>query len=435
MEEESGQPILGRIVALLPIVMIGMLIMGMVLFVVTSVVPRWREYEAINQDLETAKQTLAAQTIDDPAQELMILQHRIDNAHDDLKNAAVKFLSTDQAENILNNLYGYARESGVQITSLQAQQPSQAAAASSSKPNTKQNQTPAVTVNPYVVQAFRLRVDGDLPLLMGFVARIREASVAGIVILNLDLHEGETADTLIMDILLYSSEFSSGESYIDLPQVKIPAVLLPAPAEGNQQTAVAAGGQNDGQTPDATLEAVPALPTEPPLALLLSDTLDTGDLSHWNLGAGWHLAGISGGQVLEVNDSPGDLTLVYNTLNDAAVQLQVWLEANGIRLSLRQSAAGRYSVTLDSLGLVALYRDGNLVQSAVTGPSGVARWRTLRISAVQGLIRVSVDGVEMIHVQDDVELPPGSVSIAMTGTGTLQVDNIELWGLDTSAGS
>ena len=48
-EESSGSPILQRIIGLLPILMIGMLIMGMVMYAVTQVVPRYKEFESTNQ--------------------------------------------------------------------------------------------------------------------------------------------------------------------------------------------------------------------------------------------------------------------------------------------------------------------------------------------------------------------------------------------------
>jgi hypothetical protein len=168
---------------------------------------------------------------------------------------------------------------------------------------------------------------------------------------------------------------------------------------------------------------------------LFSDSFDSGDLTHWNLGAGWYLTGDEGGQVLEVKDSSSELTLAYNTLKDMAIQARVWLDAGGIRISLRQSAAGRYSATLDSLGLIALYRGENLLQTSFSATSGVSRWRTLRVSAIRGIIRVSVDGVEYLRIPDESEFPPGTVSFAVTGKGTARVDDIEVWVLNPTDGT
>ncbi len=429
---EAAGSIIQRIIRLIPILMIGLLIMGIVLFIVTSVVPHLRQYETLNQQVSDA-QTAIAPTPDSGSNDnLVILQQQLDSAQTDLKKAASIFMSPDQAEQIITTMYGYAKDSGVQITTLQAQQP---AAGNTNSGASQANQTPVpASVDPYHTLAFRLQVDGTIPQLLGFITHIREAQVAGMIITNVNLNDSAGQESLTMDLLTYSSPFSAGEAYLNLPTIEIPPGLTVVQTTSQQSTVsgTPAPGASASGTPEATTEP---LPTEPPLTLLLNDTFDSGDLSHWHMGVGWHLGSDAGGQVLQVDNSPSDLTLAYNTLQDVAVQAQVWLQANGIRVNLLQSAAGRYAVTLDSVGVIALYRGSDLIQSAIAGPSGVSRWRTLRVSAVQGIIRVSVDGVEVIHVADKAELPPGAVSLAMTGTGTVRLDNVEVWALPSGKSS
>ena len=428
MMEESGGSIFQTIGRLLPILLIGTIFMGLVLFTASSVVPNWRDYDAANQQLEAANQLIAQQSGSDVADEVTILQHQLDGAGESLQQGASIFMTADQAEGILDSLYTYSHENGVVITSLQAQQ---AAAPSttttnSGRPGRNQTPVPDVVSTTFRISSFRLRVDGKLPQLMGFVSRIREATVSGVLISNLNLMVGDPLDTLVIDILIYSSPFASGESYVDIPPVDIPPQLLMP----EQQTVVTVNGTPvvEPLTPEATVTAEP----EPPMTLLLSDSFDSGDLSNWNLGANWVLTSDAGGQVLEAKDSSGETTLVYNSLTDSAVQVRVWLDTGGIRLSLRQSAAGRYTVTLDALGLVALYRGGTVVQSSYSNPSGILRWRTLRISAIGGIIRVSVDDAQVIYYEDPVPLPPGTVSLALNGGGVARIDDAQVWVLDTA---
>jgi len=430
MEESSGSP-LQRIFRLLPILMIGMLIMGMVLFAATSIFPRWREYQSIYNDLQSAQQSIDAQASARADENLAILQSQIDSVQNSLAEAASAFMTSEQAEGLLDQFYTYAQLSGVQITSLQAQQSAVSASDNSNqstgkKPDSDQPDSTVALDAAFDVQAFRLRVDGNVSGLMTFVARLREASVPGILVTNLDLRSGIDQNTLMMDVLIYSSPFASGETYLNLPEVVLPPHLS-MPVSTSVDTA---GEMIPGAALDANPAALPEVPPEPPTTLLLSDSFDSGDLTHWNLGAGWYLAPDAGGQVLEVKDSSSELILVYNTLQDTVVQARVWLDTGGIRLSLLQSAAGRYSATLDSLGLIALYRGEKLMQTSFSATSGISRWRTLRVSVIDGIVRVSVDGVEYLHILDESELPPGTISFGMTGRGTARVDDVEVWVLE-----
>jgi hypothetical protein len=233
-----------------------------------------------------------------------------------------------------------------------------------------------------------------------------------------------------MDMLIYSSQYASGDAFLNLPEIALlPTMVVThiAPV-ASPDTSVAQGevGDTVGATP------VSSIP-EPPLTLILNDSFDSGDTNHWELGAGWSVINDEGGKALQVTNSPGKVTLVYDALQNAAVQARFFLDTGSAQINVRESTAGQYTVTLDSLGLVALYRGTDVIRTAFTAPSGVARWRTLRLSVVQGIVRVTVDGVELIAIADIAEYPPGKISIGMAGTGTVQVDDVEVWTFDEAA--
>lgn len=170
-----------------------------------------------------------------------------------------------------------------------------------------------------------------------------------------------------------------------------------------------------------------SLPTEPPLSLLLTDSFDTGTLYFWTLGAGWALIPSEGGLALSSvgNDEPA--TFVHDGLLDLAVQLRAQFVGGLFRLSLRQSAAGAYTLLLGEDGLLTLYRGAQVLTSAALPPAAPGQWRTLRFSVIGDTLRVQVDGVEVLAVQDTAPLPPGTFSFAGMGGAALLVDDVELW--------
>jgi hypothetical protein len=163
---------------------------------------------------------------------------------------------------------------------------------------------------------------------------------------------------------------------------------------------------------DTDTPTTPTLPPEPPLTLLFSDNFDTGQLLTWTVGAGWTLVPSEGGQALQMSNSEEPVTFVYNNLLDVAVQARFQINAGAARLSVRESAVGRYSALLDANGQVSLYRGEALLGIAVVSPSVPGQWRVLRLSALGDVVRVSVDGVEVIAVQEAAPLPIGTISFA-----------------------
>jgi hypothetical protein len=170
----------------------------------------------------------------------------------------------------------------------------------------------------------------------------------------------------------------------------------------------------------------PALPPEPQLQLLFNDNFDTGALYLWTLGAGWSLVDSEGGKALQVTNSDEPVTFVHNTLGDVAVEAQFRFNSGMARLSVRQSDAGSYTALLDANGQVSLFRGSQPLGSATVQPNVPDQWRTLRVSALSDIVRVSVDGLEVITVQDANPLPQGTFSIAASGANALFVDDVEV---------
>lgn len=192
----------------------------------------------------------------------------------------------------------------------------------------------------------------------------------------------------------------------------MPAETLPAPSA----TAAPTG------TP-----TLPAFPPEPALSLLFADNFDAGQPLLWTLGEGWAFVPSENGLALGVTSSDAPVTFVHNTLEDAAVQARFHFTSGMARLSLRQSEAGSYTALLDAGGQVALYRGSQVMGAATVTPTVPDAWRTLRLSAIGDLVRVAVDGLEVIAARDAAPLPAGTLSFASVGQNALVVDDVEIW--------
>lgn len=163
--------------------------------------------------------------------------------------------------------------------------------------------------------------------------------------------------------------------------------------------------------------------------MVINDPFDSGDLSHWTLGAGWQLVASENGQALQVSGSDEAATLLQNTLGDRAAQMRVLMNTGLARLSLRQSEAGAYTLVLDMNGSVSLYRNTQQIGAAQVSPTIQRQWRIVRLSVIGSVLRVAVDGIEVIAMQDAAPLPPGTLSFGGYGLteGALRVDDVVVW--------
>ncbi len=183
-----------RLYSLLATGIIVATVIGDILFVGFSIVPQWQARgEMAAQLTSVQQQLLEAQGAreENPNK----LREQLETARATLEEAGNVFFSESQAAQVLDRLYQYADESGVEITKLQNQ------------PGPEQTEKQV-----YDVKMFQLQVEGTVPNLTTFVSRIKEASFESFAISNVNIAEGEDLHILTMDITLYTSPYSSGTS-------------------------------------------------------------------------------------------------------------------------------------------------------------------------------------------------------------------------------
>jgi tetratricopeptide (TPR) repeat protein len=174
--------------------LVVMIVIGLadIFFVRSYIVPRLRERRELASQLASAEKALTeAKRAQEESPER--LRKQVATAQARLNDVANVFLSDSQAAEALNRLYQYASESQVEIVDLRTQ------------PAPKGKEKGA-----YDVRKFQLQADGDLPNLMDFISRIKEAALESFMITNVNITEGEELHTLSMDITLYTSPYSPG---------------------------------------------------------------------------------------------------------------------------------------------------------------------------------------------------------------------------------
>ncbi len=213
------------------------------------------------------------------------------------------------------------------------------------------------------------------------------------------------------------------------PTLTAEASLSAEPAPTITLTASPSETSVDLPSPSATASLTPTATNtqSSDWKILFTDNFDTGQLMLWNLGKGWGLVPSEAGQALQVKDSDEPATFVYNTLGDASVQMRVLMTAGTVRLSIRQSDAGAYSLLLDANGQASLLRGAQVIGNASAPPAAeLSQWHTISLSIVGNNLNVTVDGVAIITAQDAVPLPSGTFSIAGINAGTLLIDDVKV---------
>ncbi len=199
-----------RLYTLLAVLAIIVIAFGYALFAQSAILPQLQARSQLLSQLASAQKKLAEsrkiqeKTPDNLKQQLAAAQAA-------LNESTKVFLSDSQAADALNRLYKYASDSGVKIVNLQAQ------------PN------PAKGSSAYDIRTFRLQVEGSSFDLIRFVTQIKEASLPGYVLSNVNLAEGTTTSALTMDVALYTSPYASaaGPSPAVTPTVQF---VTPTPA-------------------------------------------------------------------------------------------------------------------------------------------------------------------------------------------------------------
>lgn len=202
------------------IAVIILLVIVYLFFTFTAIVPRWTARTELATQVEAVRSNLVA------TQGQVILPEAIQGqlAETAVRRdaAANQFLSETQAADILNQLYQYAAASGVSIADLQAQV------------TVGEVSTGEGAAKPlYDVRTFFMQVTGDVPALMSFLSLIRETTIPGVELENLNIttSEDETQPpTLTVNLLLYTSPLSTGATIADLPELEsdlLPDIPLP----------------------------------------------------------------------------------------------------------------------------------------------------------------------------------------------------------------
>ncbi|MCA9899675.1 MAG: LysM peptidoglycan-binding domain-containing protein [Anaerolineales bacterium] len=189
----------------LAIVIMALLVVGYLVFTVRTLVPNWQQ----RTELAAASATVEAAYADRAAQQQAVagqISQQIETAQADFDETANRFLTEAQAAAFLDGLYDSASQTAVTITELQAQAVPQGAAVGGEKP-------------VYDTRQFRLEVTGALSQLTQFVGRIQQTAVPSVSLQNLAITEGQAENlaVLTLDLLLYTSPFSTGESVANLP--------------------------------------------------------------------------------------------------------------------------------------------------------------------------------------------------------------------------
>ncbi len=201
------------------IVVIILLVAVYLFFTFTAIVPRWTVRAELATQVEAVRSNLVA------TQGQVILPEAIQGqlAETAVRRdaAANQFLSETQAADILNQLYQYAAASGVTIADLQAQ-------VTAGEVSTGEGDAAAKPL--YDVRTFFMQVTGDVPALMSFLSLIRETTIPGVELENLNIstpEDGTRSPTLTVNLLLYTSPLSTGVVIADLPEPEPESDLLP----------------------------------------------------------------------------------------------------------------------------------------------------------------------------------------------------------------
>jgi hypothetical protein len=467
------ETLLPRLKRLLPLLLMLLFGMANAMLCATSVVPALRLFDAASAERDAAAATLEAiQSSSDTAVMVRVLNRQLDAARAELVSEGDALLTSAQADELIERLYWYADRAGVQVVSLQTQETTSAAE------NTGGVATALpVTAQPLELRFLRLQVRGRMEDLIRYMIDLREASSRAVVIDALDLTQGvAAADTdaesatlsiLTMSVTLYSSPFASGVMLTQLPprvqfvppqssSVEVAvlpqasatphATLVPtifsSPTPQPSKTPAATESPAPTATPTLILTDAPtALPSatpsealvrlasleEPPVEILFEETFDRDPLYAWTLENGWSLVGLSSGRALQAASGTGSSVILrYDDLGDAVIQMRFLLESGSMRVQLRASAAGNYTIEATDANVLTLYRADVPIVTAVFPGTLAGEWRTLRFSAFNNILRLSVDGTEQMIAFDSLSLPPGDVAI-QNGGGILYVDDVTVW--------
>lgn len=237
-----------RLPVLAPLVLIALVALGNVVFGLMTILPAWEDTSHLSTVVsgQGLALTATAEAVEGAAE---VLEHQLASAQEQLVEAAGLFLTSAEADDMLDRLYSYAQDTGVEIARLQLD-PTQDAAASEA----------------YKARAFQIEVEGEPRNLLNFMVHVKEASAPGIQLADVSTtHEAERT-SLRARLILYSSPYASGGALDGVAQPPVITPTAPSPTPFRlAPTATPTATETLVPTLTPTL-AVPATPT-PTVAL------------------------------------------------------------------------------------------------------------------------------------------------------------------------
>ncbi|MDY6875170.1 MAG: LysM peptidoglycan-binding domain-containing protein [Chloroflexota bacterium] len=217
---QSGE----RLYSLLALVAIVAMGLGYAFFIRSSVIPQLQARDELVSQLAEAEQRLM-EAQRPQGENIEELEEQLAEAQVALDEAASVFLSEAEAADVLNRLYQYADESGVEIVSLQDQHSTTTGEGEGEEGGEGEGEE--TKKDTYDVRVFRLQVEGAASNLITFVSRIEETAYRGFIITNVNIVENEDRHLLTMDITFYTSPYSSGATE------QVTPVVTPVPTPEN----------------------------------------------------------------------------------------------------------------------------------------------------------------------------------------------------------
>lgn len=178
--------------------MLVLILTGELIFAALQIVPAVRAHNELSSQLAEARQALVP--LVGEAELEATLQRQLTMMRETLNAQASAFLAESEVPVVLNHLYRYAEESGVQITQVEA--------ARGAGPKTTDGAL-------HDIQSFQIEVSGPTLQLVDFVTRLQEASLPTVILEDLEIRQGravEGASTLTMRIHLYTSTYVTDEA-------------------------------------------------------------------------------------------------------------------------------------------------------------------------------------------------------------------------------
>jgi len=206
---DEGPGLRQRLAVLIPLALIALVALGNVLFGLLTVWPAWQDSDYLRTiaNGQALALTATAQAVEGAAE---VLQHQLDSAQGKLDETASLFLTSAQADDMLDLLYDYARQTGVELARLQLEPDPDGAVSEAFKART-----------------FQIEVEGEPRDLLNFVVHIKEAGIPSVRLTAVTISRLDSRTGLNARLMLYSSPHALGSALDGAAQ---PPVITPTAA-------------------------------------------------------------------------------------------------------------------------------------------------------------------------------------------------------------